>query len=44
MSAISFINRNYTTQARKFSSTVYTGAKKKKKKPCTKIARVKENN
>ena len=31
MSAISFINRNYTTQARKFSSTVYTGAKKKKK-------------
>jgi len=32
MSAISFINRNYTTQARKFSSTVYTGAKKKKKK------------
>ena len=43
MSAISFINRNYTTQARKFSSTVYTGAKKKKK-PCTKIARVKENN
>ena len=37
MSAISFINRNYTTQARKFSSTVYTGAKKKKKNPVPKL-------